>query len=133
MKLKLDIEKVQPEHDYTAVCYTVRDAESGEAIWRTANRTKAEQLCIQANCTDAATEIWRNKAGHLQENYQRQKKRLAAAVLALRKIANSYAAADFGRSVALGCLADIGLRSKMPAKRKAAKKKFSGKGTRSAR
>lgn len=130
MTLELNIETVQPDHDYTAVCYTVRDEESGEAIWRTANRTKAEELVQAVNSSQLEklkAESLRNQLAHLQANYQRQKERLAAAVLALRKIANSHAAADFGRGVALGCLADIGLRSKMPAKRKAAKKSFRAK------
>lgn len=95
MKLFLTIEEVHPERDYTAICYTVKDCDSGEVIWRTADKTKAELLVSNFNAASGIA-VLETEITHQHEAYDRLNARYKRAVSALKEIGTCGTCADCG-------------------------------------
>lgn len=98
MRLRLLIERVSPEDEYTAICYKVTD-DCGEVIYRTANRARAEELVNTFNGSrDAANRAASalNRIGRLEKASKRAKARQRKLVEALRDVATCPASAVCG-------------------------------------
>lgn len=99
--LRMDVEQVIPEHDYTAICYTVVDVshgtKHGEVIFRTADRLYAEALVEQVNkCKEFASDSEELRANLLREAglHKRTKERYKVVVEGLKAIAVCGVAED---------------------------------------
>lgn len=95
MNLYVSIKQVNPETDYTAVCFEVKDADSGEIIWRTADRAKAEELVGNFN-SGKDSGVLKAKLEHQRAAHDRLKARYKRAVSALKDFATCGTCADCG-------------------------------------
>lgn len=95
MNLYVSIEEVNPETDYTAVCFAVKDADSGEIIWRTADRLKAIEL-VKNFKIGKDGDLLKAKLEHQRAAYDRLKARYKRAASALKDFATCGTCADCG-------------------------------------